>query len=97
MAFLAIKPHQVSKEYPCVCVGVYVDASACVCVIGHVYPVLFVGVISNDCQYPPASGRHEDYLSTGPMCRYAEDLLPMLRIMAGPNAHKYTTDRKPGT
>ncbi|CAB1351521.1 unnamed protein product [Coregonus sp. 'balchen'] len=46
------------------------------------------GVISNDCQYPPASGRHEDYLSTGPMCRYAEDLLPMLRIMAGPNAHK---------
>lgn len=72
-------------------------ARVCVCVIGHVYPVLFVGVISNDCQYPPASGRHEDYLSTGPMCRYAEDLLPMLRIMAGPNAHKYTTDRKPGT
>uniref|UniRef100_A0A6Q2Z2H4 Amidase domain-containing protein n=1 Tax=Esox lucius TaxID=8010 RepID=A0A6Q2Z2H4_ESOLU len=46
------------------------------------------GVVSNDCQYPPMSGCYHDYLSTGPMCRYAEDLMPMLRIMAGPNAEK---------
>ncbi|XP_062305828.1 fatty-acid amide hydrolase 2-B [Osmerus eperlanus] len=46
------------------------------------------GVVSNEHQYPPSSGLHADYLSTGPMCRYAEDLLPMLRIMAGPNIHK---------
>ncbi|KAM6949052.1 fatty-acid amide hydrolase 2-B [Aplochiton taeniatus] len=46
------------------------------------------GVVSNECQYPPASGRQEEYLSTGPMCRYAEDLLPMLSIMAGPNASR---------
>ncbi|KAL2079276.1 hypothetical protein ACEWY4_025020 [Coilia grayii] len=45
-------------------------------------------VVSNDGQYPPCSGRQEDYVSTGPMCRYAEDLLPMLKIMAGPSAHK---------
>ncbi|XP_056156388.1 fatty-acid amide hydrolase 2-B [Lampris incognitus] len=44
------------------------------------------GLVSNENQYPPASGRQEDYISTGPMCRYAEDLVPMLRIMAGTNA-----------
>ncbi|KAM4565578.1 fatty-acid amide hydrolase 2-B [Fundulus diaphanus] len=46
------------------------------------------GVVSCENQYPPPSGRQMDYLSSGPMCRYAEDLLPMLKIMAGPNAHK---------
>lgn len=46
------------------------------------------GIVSHENQYPPASGRHEDYISTGPMCRYAEDLLPMLKIMAGPNANQ---------
>ncbi|KAL0970165.1 hypothetical protein UPYG_G00238270 [Umbra pygmaea] len=51
------------------------------------------GVVSNDCQYPPPSGCHQDYLSTGPMCRYAEDLLPMLRIMAGPNADKLSLSK----
>ncbi|KAM3857754.1 fatty-acid amide hydrolase 2-B [Diretmus argenteus] len=51
-------------------------------------------VVSNENQYPPASGRHEDYLSTGPMCRYAEDLVPMLKIMAGPNAHMLSLSMK---
>ncbi|XP_066537870.1 fatty-acid amide hydrolase 2-B [Hoplias malabaricus] len=46
------------------------------------------GIVSNEGQYPPSSGRHNEYLSTGPMCRYAEDLLPMLKIMAGANADK---------
>ncbi|XP_029931490.1 fatty-acid amide hydrolase 2-B [Myripristis murdjan] len=52
------------------------------------------GVVSNENQYPPSSGRHEDYLSAGPMCRYAEDLLPMLSIMAGPNAHMLSLSTK---
>ncbi|XP_062849426.1 fatty-acid amide hydrolase 2-B [Trichomycterus rosablanca] len=46
------------------------------------------GIVSNERQHPPYSGRHEEYVSTGPMCRYAEDLIPMLNIMAGANAHK---------
>ncbi|KAM9836890.1 fatty-acid amide hydrolase 2-B [Aulostomus maculatus] len=51
-------------------------------------------VVSNENQYPPSSGRQEEYLSTGPMCRYAEDLLPMLRIMAGPKAHMLSLNTK---
>ncbi|KAF5902781.1 fatty-acid amide hydrolase 2, partial [Clarias magur] len=46
------------------------------------------GIVSNDGQFPPRSGFNEELLSTGPMCRYAEDLLPMLKIMAGANADK---------
>ncbi|XP_036407520.1 fatty-acid amide hydrolase 2-B [Megalops cyprinoides] len=46
------------------------------------------GIVSNDGQFPPTSGLHEDFLSAGPMCRFAEDLLPVLQIMAGPNAHR---------
>ncbi|XP_064193916.1 fatty-acid amide hydrolase 2-A-like [Anguilla rostrata] len=46
------------------------------------------GVVSNEGQYPPASEQQQSFLCTGPMCRYAEDLLPLLRIMAGPSAEK---------
>ncbi|XP_077597629.1 fatty-acid amide hydrolase 2-B [Stigmatopora nigra] len=52
------------------------------------------GVVSNQNQFPPLSGRHKDYISSGPMCRYAEDLLPMLRIMAGPKAAMLRLDEK---
>ncbi|XP_013876481.1 fatty-acid amide hydrolase 2-B [Austrofundulus limnaeus] len=52
------------------------------------------GVVSCENQYPPTSGRQEEYVSSGPMCRYAEDLLPMLRIMAGPNADKLSLSTK---
>lgn len=52
--------------------------NVCVCVCA--------GVVSCENQYPPTSGTQDDYVSSGPMCRYAEDLLPMLKIMAGPNA-----------
>ncbi|XP_041925832.1 fatty-acid amide hydrolase 2-A-like [Alosa sapidissima] len=45
-------------------------------------------VVSNEGQLPPCSGQQEDLQCTGPMCRYAEDLLPILKIMAGPNTHK---------
>ncbi|CAE1289956.1 FAAH2 [Acanthosepion pharaonis] len=46
------------------------------------------GIVSNVGQYPCAYGPRADFLSTGPMCRYAEDLLPMLEVMAGENAYK---------
>ncbi|XP_070785821.1 fatty-acid amide hydrolase 2-A-like [Enoplosus armatus] len=52
------------------------------------------GVVSFENQYPPCSGRHEEYISNGPMCRYAEDLLPMLSIMAGPKAHMLSLNTK---
>ncbi|CAL8384471.1 unnamed protein product [Arctogadus glacialis] len=52
------------------------------------------GLVSSDNQHPPVSGRFEEYLSLGPMCRYAEDLLPMLQIMAGPNAHRLSLSEK---
>ncbi|XP_070787167.1 fatty-acid amide hydrolase 2-A-like, partial [Enoplosus armatus] len=52
------------------------------------------GVVSFENQYPPCSGRHKEYISNGPMCRYAEDLLPMLSIMAGPKAHMLSLNTK---
>uniref|UniRef100_A0A8B9L240 Fatty acid amide hydrolase 2a n=1 Tax=Astyanax mexicanus TaxID=7994 RepID=A0A8B9L240_ASTMX len=47
-----------------------------------------VGIVSNAGQYPPPSGQQPGFLCTGPMCRYAGDLVPMLKIMAGPAAEK---------
>ncbi|TNN72025.1 Fatty-acid amide hydrolase 2-A [Liparis tanakae] len=52
------------------------------------------GVVPMENHYPSPSGRQAEYCSGGPMCRYAEDLLPMLRVMAGPNAHLLSLDRK---
>lgn len=58
-------------------------------------PAFFNGVFGHKCsprlvpnegQYPAAAGRVQDFLSTGPLCRRAEDLEPLLRIMGGPNA-----------
>ncbi|KAM6976923.1 fatty-acid amide hydrolase 2-A-like [Aplochiton taeniatus] len=46
------------------------------------------GIVSNEGQHPPASGQQPNFVATGPMCRYAEDLLPMLRVMAGANADR---------
>ena len=33
----------------------------------------------------PGDPRDDYYLTTGPLCRYSEDLIPMLEIMAGPD------------
>lgn len=52
------------------------------------------GVVTSEHQYPSSTGRQEEYVSNGPMCRYAEDLLPVLKIMAGPNAHMLDLDNK---
>ncbi|XP_015200220.1 fatty-acid amide hydrolase 2-B [Lepisosteus oculatus] len=46
------------------------------------------GIVPNEGQFPCASGLQNNFLCTGPMCRYAEDLLLMLRVMAGPNAQR---------
>uniref|UniRef100_A0A671P5B3 Fatty acid amide hydrolase 2b n=1 Tax=Sinocyclocheilus anshuiensis TaxID=1608454 RepID=A0A671P5B3_9TELE len=48
-------------------------------------------VVSNDGQFPTFSGLQNDYLGSGPMCRYAEDLLPLLKIMAGPTPENTNT------
>ncbi|XP_059588629.1 fatty-acid amide hydrolase 2 [Alligator mississippiensis] len=52
------------------------------------------GVVPNDGQFPNARGVRIDFLCTGPMCRYAEDLEPMLRVMAGPGVEKLKLDEK---
>ncbi|XP_055597359.1 fatty-acid amide hydrolase 2 [Uranotaenia lowii] len=43
-------------------------------------------VVSNDGQYPiPVSSQHNMFLSIGPMCRYATDLKPMMKIITEPD------------
>lgn len=46
------------------------------------------GLVPNEGQYPAAAGRVHDFLSTGPICRRAEDLEPLLRVMGGERADK---------
>ncbi|XP_076232369.1 fatty-acid amide hydrolase 2 isoform X2 [Calliopsis andreniformis] len=44
------------------------------------------GVVSNDGQYPSAHSEDQDrLLAIGPMCRYAQDLLPTLKVLVGKN------------
>ncbi|XP_041280149.1 fatty-acid amide hydrolase 2 isoform X2 [Onychostruthus taczanowskii] len=52
------------------------------------------GVVPNDGQFPNAYGVRTSYLCTGPMCRYAEDLEPVLRVMAGPGVSKLKLNEK---
>ncbi|XP_066535951.1 fatty-acid amide hydrolase 2-A [Hoplias malabaricus] len=52
------------------------------------------GIVNNAGQYPPPTGQQPGFICTGPMCRYAEDLLPMLRIMAGPDAERLSLSVK---
>ena len=47
------------------------------------------GIISNDGQYPIAENEALQYLCTGPICRRAEDLPVISRILAGENAHRF--------
>lgn len=49
-------------------------------------------VVSNEGMYPSCKGEREALLSQGPMTRYACDLLPMLKIMAGKNATRLKLD-----
>lgn len=43
------------------------------------------GVVPNTGQYPVAEDDALLYLTTGPLARRAEDLMPLLRILAGPD------------
>ncbi|XP_048370783.1 fatty-acid amide hydrolase 2 [Sphaerodactylus townsendi] len=52
------------------------------------------GIVPNEGQFPSAVGIRTDFLCTGPMCRYAEDLEPALRIMAGPGVEKLKLNEK---
>ncbi|XP_068007965.1 fatty-acid amide hydrolase 2 isoform X2 [Melanerpes formicivorus] len=52
------------------------------------------GVVPNDGQFPDAQGVQTSFLCTGPMCRYAEDLELMLRVMAGPGTNKLKLNEK---
>ncbi|XP_014983042.2 fatty-acid amide hydrolase 2 isoform X4 [Macaca mulatta] len=52
------------------------------------------GVVPNKGQFPMAVGGQELFQCTGPMCRYAEDLAPMLKVMAGPGIKRLKLDTK---
>lgn len=43
------------------------------------------GLVPGTGQHPMASGAALRYLTTGPICRRAADLLPLLKIMTGPD------------
>lgn len=43
------------------------------------------GLVPNTGHYPPATNQLQRYVTTGPIARRAEDLLPALRILAGPD------------
>lgn len=43
------------------------------------------GLIPNTGQHPIAQGEAMRFLSTGPLCRRAQDLMPLLRILSGPD------------
>ncbi|KAM6143395.1 LOW QUALITY PROTEIN: fatty-acid amide hydrolase 2 [Erethizon dorsatum] len=60
-------------------------------IFGHMHSP---GVVSNKGQFPMAGEAQEQFLCTGPMCRYAEDLIPMLRVMAGSGIRKLKLDTK---
>jgi fatty acid amide hydrolase 2 len=43
------------------------------------------GLVPNTGQFPMSTGGALRFLSTGPLARRAEDLLPLLRVLAGPD------------
>lgn len=52
------------------------------------------GVVSNVGQEPVATGEAKEFLVTGPMCRYAQDLTPILKVLAAGNVHTLKLDQK---
>ena len=41
------------------------------------------GLISNEGQFPQAENEAQTYLCSGPLCRKAEDLFPLIKLLAG--------------
>lgn len=58
-------------------------------IFGH-KPTPFV--VSNEGMYPTVKGEREKLLGMGPMTRYACDLAPMLKVLAGAKAEKLRLD-----
>jgi fatty acid amide hydrolase 2 len=65
-------------------------------------PAFFCGVfghkpssclVPNSAMYPPASGESVRMLGVGPLARRAEDLMPVLRVIAGPDGEDPLTER----
>ncbi|XP_062916673.1 fatty-acid amide hydrolase 2-like isoform X2 [Mobula hypostoma] len=52
------------------------------------------GLVPNDGQFPDVTGLRTKFLCSGPMCRYAEDLILMLKLMAGPKISKLKLDEE---
>ncbi|CAG9828033.1 unnamed protein product [Diabrotica balteata] len=51
------------------------------------------GVVPNHGQYPePVTEEQNRFLGLGPMCRRAEDLLPLLKVISGPESTKLKLD-----
>jgi len=50
------------------------------------------GLIPNTGQFPIAHNEARRYLTTGPLCRRAEDLYPLVRILAGPDGQDLCID-----
>jgi len=46
--------------------------------------IFLLGVVNNIGQYPLGKADAYSFLSTGPLCRYAGDLLPMFKLIALP-------------
>jgi fatty acid amide hydrolase 2 len=53
------------------------------------------GLVPNTSHYPPSSGEAAWMLGTGPLTRRAEDLMPLLAAMAGPDGTDPTTRPMP--
>ena len=51
------------------------------------------GLVPNSGQFPIAHGRALRYLSSGPLCRRAEDLWPLLTTLAGPDGEDLECER----
>ncbi|XP_063244064.1 fatty-acid amide hydrolase 2-A isoform X2 [Bacillus rossius redtenbacheri] len=52
------------------------------------------GIVSNHGQYPEPVGEQDSFLGIGPMCRFATDLVPVLRIISGKKADLLNLDEK---
>ena len=48
------------------------------------YVCVYSDVVSNMGQFPLGKGDAYSFLSTGPLCRYATDLLPVFKLISLP-------------
>lgn len=53
------------------------------------------GVVSNHGQFPqPVTDEQKQFLGIGPMCRRAEDLLPIMKVITDKNRDKLRLDEE---